>query len=70
MGFDIRFHVLTLPGRSYADYRTEVLRVEELGFDGVAAPITRAGLPFLVSNGDAVATCPSPGLSGRHRSTP
>lgn len=38
MGFDIRFHVLTLPRQSYAEYRTQVLRVEELGFDGVAVP--------------------------------
>ncbi len=38
MGFDIRFQVLTLPGRPYAEYRTQVLRVEELGFDIAAVP--------------------------------
>jgi alkanesulfonate monooxygenase SsuD/methylene tetrahydromethanopterin reductase-like flavin-dependent oxidoreductase (luciferase family) len=36
--FAIRFQVLTLPGRSYADYRRQVLRVEELGFDIAAVP--------------------------------
>ena len=38
VGFDIRFQVLTLPGRPYAEYRTQVLRVEELGFDIAAVP--------------------------------
>jgi alkanesulfonate monooxygenase SsuD/methylene tetrahydromethanopterin reductase-like flavin-dependent oxidoreductase (luciferase family) len=36
--FDIRFQVLTLPGRPYVDYRRQVLRVEELGFDVAAVP--------------------------------
>src|SRR3954462_6044326 len=38
MGFDVRFQVLTLPGRSYAEYRGQVLHVEELGFDLAAVP--------------------------------
>src|SRR4051794_8090851 len=38
MGFDVRFQVLTLPGRSYAEYRRQVLHVEELGFDLAAVP--------------------------------
>jgi len=38
MGFDIRFQVLTLPGRPYAEYRRQVLHVEELGFDIAAVP--------------------------------
>lgn len=38
VGFDIRFQVLTLPGRPYAEYRTQVLRLEELGFDIAAVP--------------------------------
>jgi len=38
MGFDIRFHVLTLPGQGYSTYRDQVLRIEELGFDVAAVP--------------------------------
>jgi alkanesulfonate monooxygenase SsuD/methylene tetrahydromethanopterin reductase-like flavin-dependent oxidoreductase (luciferase family) len=38
VGFDIRFQVLTLPGRPYADYRAHVMRIEELGFDVAAVP--------------------------------
>lgn len=34
----VRFHVLTLPGRPWADYRSQVLHVEELGFDTAAVP--------------------------------
>ncbi len=33
-----RFQVLTLPGRSWADYRAQVLHVEELGLDTAAVP--------------------------------
>lgn len=38
MTFDVRFHVLTLPSQPYAQYRTQVLRIEELGFDMAAVP--------------------------------
>jgi alkanesulfonate monooxygenase SsuD/methylene tetrahydromethanopterin reductase-like flavin-dependent oxidoreductase (luciferase family) len=38
MSFDIRFQVLTLPGRPYTEYRDQVLHVEELGFDIAAIP--------------------------------
>ncbi|MGA9279217.1 LLM class flavin-dependent oxidoreductase [Ilumatobacter sp.] len=38
MGFDIRFQVLTLPGNPYSEYRSQVRRVEELGFDIAAVP--------------------------------
>lgn len=38
MGYGLRFQVLTLPGRSWAEYREQVLHVEELGFDVVAVP--------------------------------
>lgn len=38
MGYALRFQVLTLPGRSWAEYREQVLEVEELGFDVVAVP--------------------------------
>jgi alkanesulfonate monooxygenase SsuD/methylene tetrahydromethanopterin reductase-like flavin-dependent oxidoreductase (luciferase family) len=38
MSFEIRFEVLTLPGRPYAEYRSQVMRVEELGFDIAAVP--------------------------------
>lgn len=34
----VRFQVLTLPGRPWADYRAQVLHVEELGFDIAAVP--------------------------------
>lgn len=34
----VRFHVLALPGGSWADYRAQVLHVEELGFDFAAVP--------------------------------
>ena len=34
----LRFHVLTLPGRSWADYKAQVLHIEELGFDFAAVP--------------------------------
>lgn len=38
VSYEIRFQVLTLPGKPYADYRAQVLRVEELGFDIAAVP--------------------------------
>ena len=38
MTFNVRFHVLTLPGQPYAQYRSQVLRIEELGFDMAAVP--------------------------------
>lgn len=38
MGYGLRFQVLTLPGRSWADYRAQVLQVEALGFDLAAVP--------------------------------
>ena len=38
VSFGIRFHVLTLPGRPYSEYRRQVLRIEELGFDLAAVP--------------------------------
>lgn len=38
MDFPLRFHVLTLPGRPWAEYRAQVLRIEELGFDIAAVP--------------------------------
>jgi alkanesulfonate monooxygenase SsuD/methylene tetrahydromethanopterin reductase-like flavin-dependent oxidoreductase (luciferase family) len=38
MASDLRFHVLTLPGRSWAEYRASVLQIEELGFDYAAVP--------------------------------
>ena len=34
----VRFQVLTLPGRPWADFRAQVLHVEELGFDLAAVP--------------------------------
>ena len=33
-----RFQILTLPGRPWAEYRAQVLHVEELGFDIAAVP--------------------------------
>ena len=38
MADSIQFQVLTLPGRPWADYRAQVLHVEELGFDIAAVP--------------------------------
>lgn len=38
MTFDLRFQVLTLPGRPYAEYRDQVRRIEELDFDIAAVP--------------------------------
>lgn len=38
MTYDLRFQVLTLPGRPWGDYRAQVLHVEDLGFDLVAVP--------------------------------
>lgn len=38
MGYGLRFQVLTLPGRSWADFRAQVLHVEELGFEVAAVP--------------------------------
>lgn len=38
MTYGLRFQVLTLPGRPWADYRTQVLHVEDLGFDLAAVP--------------------------------
>jgi alkanesulfonate monooxygenase SsuD/methylene tetrahydromethanopterin reductase-like flavin-dependent oxidoreductase (luciferase family) len=38
MPFDLRFQVLTLPGRPYREYLDQVLRIEELGFDVAAVP--------------------------------
>ncbi len=35
---DIRFQVLTLPGRPWEEFRTQVLQVEQLGFDIAAVP--------------------------------
>lgn len=35
---DIRFQILTLPGRPWEDYRDQVLHVERLGFDIAAVP--------------------------------
>ena len=34
----VRFQILTLPGRPWAEYRAQVLHVEELGFDTAAVP--------------------------------
>ena len=34
----VRFQILTLPGRPWAEYRAQVLHVEELGFDIAAVP--------------------------------
>lgn len=38
MGDALRFQVLTLPGRPWDEYRTQVHHVEDLGFDVVAVP--------------------------------
>ena len=38
MTFPIRFQVLTLAGQPWADYRDQVKRIEELGFDIAAVP--------------------------------
>lgn len=38
MDHELRFQVLTLPGRPWAEYRAQVLRIEELGFDIAAVP--------------------------------
>ena len=38
MASQLRFQVLTLPGRPWSGYREQVLRVERLGFDTVAIP--------------------------------
>jgi alkanesulfonate monooxygenase SsuD/methylene tetrahydromethanopterin reductase-like flavin-dependent oxidoreductase (luciferase family) len=38
MTYGFRFQVLTLPGRGWADYRAQVLHVEDLGFDLAAVP--------------------------------
>ena len=38
MTFDIRFQVLTLPGRPYSEYRDQVMHLEELDFDLAAVP--------------------------------
>jgi alkanesulfonate monooxygenase SsuD/methylene tetrahydromethanopterin reductase-like flavin-dependent oxidoreductase (luciferase family) len=38
VSFNVRFHVLTLPGRPYSDYRRQILQIEQLGFDLVAVP--------------------------------
>ena len=38
MGYGLRFQVLTLPGRPWAEYREQVLHAEELGFDVAAVP--------------------------------
>jgi alkanesulfonate monooxygenase SsuD/methylene tetrahydromethanopterin reductase-like flavin-dependent oxidoreductase (luciferase family) len=38
MSFDIRFQVLTLPGQPYAEYRRQVVHIEELGFDIASVP--------------------------------
>ncbi|MFT7598799.1 MAG: alkanesulfonate monooxygenase SsuD [Acidimicrobiales bacterium] len=38
MADSLRFDVLTLPGNPWADYRAQVLQVEELGFDTAAIP--------------------------------
>lgn len=38
MGFPLRFHVLTLPGRPWGEFREQVLRIEELGFEVAAIP--------------------------------
>jgi alkanesulfonate monooxygenase SsuD/methylene tetrahydromethanopterin reductase-like flavin-dependent oxidoreductase (luciferase family) len=38
MSSPLRFHVLTLPGRPWGEFREQVLRVEELGFDVAAIP--------------------------------
>lgn len=38
MANGLRFHVLTLPGRSWPEYREQVLHVESLGFDVAAVP--------------------------------
>ncbi len=38
MADSLRFDVLTLPGKPWADYRAQVLHVEELGFDTAAIP--------------------------------
>lgn len=33
MPFPLRFHVLTLPGRPWPEFREQVLHIEQLGFD-------------------------------------
>ena len=38
MDHELRFQVLTLPGRPWAEYREQVLQIEELGFDIAAVP--------------------------------
>lgn len=38
MAHGLRFQVLTLPGRPWADYRSQVRHVEDLGFDAAAVP--------------------------------
>jgi len=38
MAFDTRFQVLTLAGRPWAEYRDQVKRIEDLGFDVAAVP--------------------------------
>ncbi len=38
MSGSVKFHVLTLPGRPWTEFRKQVLHVEELGFDIAAVP--------------------------------
>lgn len=38
MPFPLRFHVLTLPGRPWSEFREQVLHIEQLGFDVAAIP--------------------------------